>query len=184
MRHTYVTHTTLSPQVPAAVEELVGGPWAPEDVLPLNGAPEEVRALREALIASRAAAAAKKAEKKRKIGKQAAAAPATIAASTGTVEEAARSGAAAGVTAAADARGGDGGDEGGKGGAAGSRGAKRAADAAAEAAAEARVSAKRFQAGEAVPAHARKDVWASIFTSSQPVVKETYGCRALSSRGV
>ena len=183
MRHTYVTHTTSSPQVPAAVEELVGGRWAPEDVLPLNGAPEEVRALREALIASRAAAAAKKAEKKRRNGKHAAAAPVDAAASTGAAE-AASNGAAAGVAAAADARGRDGGDEGGEGGAAGGRGAKRAADAAAEAAAEQRARAKRFQAGEAVPAHARKAVWASIFTSSQPVVKETYGCRALSSRGV
>ncbi|KAK9845759.1 hypothetical protein WJX81_001680 [Elliptochloris bilobata] len=40
------------------------------------------------------------------------------------------------------------------------------------------------EAGEVVPMHATKDIWASIFTSSRPEVKETYGCRALSSRGL
>lgn len=56
------------PQVPAAVEELVGGKWAPEDVLPLNGMPEEVQRLREQMLLQRAAAKAKK-EKKRANGK-------------------------------------------------------------------------------------------------------------------
>ena len=43
---------------------------------------------------------------------------------------------------------------------------------------------KRFKAAEVKPAHASKEVWASIFTSSRPEAKETYGCRALSSRGL
>ncbi len=51
-------------QVPAAVEELVGGKWAQEDVLPLNGTPEEVQQLREHMLLQRAAAKAKKERKK------------------------------------------------------------------------------------------------------------------------
>lgn len=44
--------------------------------------------------------------------------------------------------------------------------------------------AKRFKAAEVRPVHASDKVWASIFTSSRPEAKETYGCRALSSRGL
>ncbi len=47
-----------------------------------------------------------------------------------------------------------------------------------------RAHVKKFKATEAAPAHASKAVWASIFTSSRPEAKETYGCRALSSRGL
>ena len=180
-------------QVPAAVEEHVGGAWSPTDVLPLNGAPDEVQALRNALLASRTAAAARKAEKKRsKNGKRApatAADPASAASADPAAPDAAASGAANGAAngAAAAAGGGKepaGWNAGGAAGGSGQRGAaKRAAeDAAAELEERARV--KRFHAGEEVPAHATKGVWASIFTSSQPHVKETYGCRALSSRGL
>lgn len=50
--------------MPAAVEELVGGKWEQEDVLPLNGTPEEVRQLRDMMLLQRAAAKAKKGKKK------------------------------------------------------------------------------------------------------------------------
>lgn len=63
---------SVLPQVPSAVEELVGGKWATEDVLPLNGTPEEVQHLREQMLLARAAARAKK--EKKKAGKVAAAA--------------------------------------------------------------------------------------------------------------
>jgi hypothetical protein len=51
-------------QVPAAVEEMVGSKWEQDDVLPLNGTPEEVRQLREKMLLQRAALKAKKKEKK------------------------------------------------------------------------------------------------------------------------
>ena len=43
--------------------------------------------------------------------------------------------------------------------------------------------AKKFKATELAPSKATKAVWSSIFLSSRPEEKETYGCRALSSRG-
>jgi len=171
----------LPRQVPAAVEEHVGGPWAPEDVLPLNGAREEVFALREALQASRAAVAARKAEKKKRCGKRL---PADVAAAVAGAAAPA-DGAAAGLAgsgAAAGAREADGAAAAG-GRAGGGGGVKRAAEGAA-AAAEERARAHRYKAGEAVPAHSTKGVWASIFTSAQAEVRETYGCRALSARGL
>ena len=53
-------------QVPAAVEELAGGRWAPEDLLPLNGSAAEVAALRERMLLARAAA--KRRKDKRRAG--------------------------------------------------------------------------------------------------------------------
>ena len=43
----------LCMQVPSAVAELVGKQWSEEDILPLNGAAEQVEALRAALLAKR-----------------------------------------------------------------------------------------------------------------------------------
>ena len=42
----------------------MGGSWAAEDVLPLNGTPQEVQALREQVMQQRAAIRAKKDRKK------------------------------------------------------------------------------------------------------------------------
>ena len=53
-------------QAPAAVEELAGGRWAAEDLLPLNGSAQEVAALRERMLLARAAA--KRRKDKRKAG--------------------------------------------------------------------------------------------------------------------
>ena len=46
-----------------------------------------------------------------------------------------------------------------------------------------KAQAKKFKATELAPSKANKAVWSSIFLSSRPEEKETYGCRALSSRG-
>ena len=46
-----------------------------------------------------------------------------------------------------------------------------------------KAQAKKFKATELAPSKATKAVWSSIFLSSRPEEKETYGCRALSSRG-
>ena len=51
-------------QIPSAVEEVVGGRWAPESVQPLNGTPAEVQELRERMMQQRAAGKAKKDRKK------------------------------------------------------------------------------------------------------------------------
>lgn len=50
--------------------------------------------------------------------------------------------------------------------------------------AEDKAQVKKFKATDSAPKLASKTVWASIFTSSRPEEKETYGCRALSSRGL
>ena len=51
-------------QIPAAVEDLIGGKLADADMLPINGSQEEVTALREALLARRVAEKAEKLAKK------------------------------------------------------------------------------------------------------------------------
>ena len=50
-------------QIPSAVEEVIGGKWRHEDMLPLNGTAAEVQELRERMMAQRAAAKAKKDKK-------------------------------------------------------------------------------------------------------------------------
>ncbi len=54
----------LVEQVPQAVEEHIGSKWTAADLLPVNGTEEEVEALREAVLKSRAAAKALRLEKK------------------------------------------------------------------------------------------------------------------------
>ena len=193
--------------MPAAVEELVGGKWAQEDVLPLNGTPEEVQQLREHMLLQRAAAKAKK--ERKKAGKLQAAAV-DIVAGTAYVVPVQHSVAAhaAGMQLPIcrlinfDP---------GKGkyaihmwglrcecmqcgssfehipvslvGATGTAGRKRG-DAEMGSLADEKAQAKKFKATETAPKLASKAVWASIFTSSRPEEKETYGCRALSSRGL
>ena len=56
--------TTTVRQAPLAVEEHIGSNWTADDLLPVNGTDEEVEALREAVLKSRAAAKAAKLEKK------------------------------------------------------------------------------------------------------------------------
>ena len=56
---------------------------------------------------------------------------------------------------------------------------KRQADGAAP-----KAAAKKFKATSLVPAHADKQVWASIFLGDRKEQKETYSCRSLSSRGM
>lgn len=51
-------------QCPAAVEEHIGYKFEKADVLPINGSPAEIAALREALLEKRTAAKAKKGKRK------------------------------------------------------------------------------------------------------------------------
>ncbi|CAL8469337.1 g8878 [Coccomyxa elongata] len=149
-------------EVPAAVEELVGGKWAQEDVLPLNGAPEEVQQLREHMLLQRAAAKAKK--ERKKAGK--------LQAASGDI--------VAGATCVVPVEHGQAADAAGATGAAG----RKRSDTEVSSLAEEKAQVKKFKATETAPKLASKAVWASIFTSSRPEEKETYGCRALSSRGL
>ena len=69
------------------------------------------------------------------------------------------------------------------GAAGGSAGSKRN-DAEVGSLGDEKAQVKKFKATESAPKLASKQVWASIFTSSRPEEKETYACRALSSRGL
>ena len=137
-------------EVPAVVEELVGGKWTPEDLLFLNPPAEEQQELRLALAAKRDAARAAKKEKKK--GKAAVAAGAATASGSGAGATAAMAPVAGGkrpaengsTAAAAEAL---------YGGEAARNGAKAAA--------------KKFKASELKPAGADEKVWSSIFTSSR-----------------
>ena len=46
-----------------------------------------------------------------------------------------------------------------------------------------KAQAKKCKVSDIAPKKASQEVWASIFTSSRPEEKETYSCRALTSRG-
>lgn len=188
-------------QVPAAVEELLGASWKQEDLLPLNGSPQEVAALRERMLLTRAAAKAKK-SRKRAAAADGEAAVASVPSSALAI----RANGSAGdlsdrwalkmipsATAMPSPGSGAAGtlvthlcsDEGHCFGAGVLAEAKQSPPVAGDASlAEEKAHAKKFKATEAAPAHASKEVWASIFTSSRPEAKETYGCRALSSRGL
>lgn len=65
--------------MPAAAEELLGGKWAPEDLLPVNPQGEELEKRKEAVAAAMAAERARKAARKaeKAASKAAAAGPAT-----------------------------------------------------------------------------------------------------------
>lgn len=66
-------------EVPAAAEELLGGKWAPEDLLPINPQGEELEKRKEAVAAAMAAERARKAAKKaEKAASKAAAAGAAV----------------------------------------------------------------------------------------------------------
>ncbi len=67
---------------------------------------------------------------------------------------------------------------------AGALSGRKRGDAEVDRLADEKAQVKKFKATETAPKHASKTVWASIFTSSRPEEKETYSCRALSSRGL
>ena len=87
-------------QVPTAVEELLGGKWAQEDLLPLNGSAQEVHVLRERMLLARAAAKARKGVKRAPAGTSAG----KLLAGTAVVAAANDSGAGAGASSLMDTR--------------------------------------------------------------------------------
>jgi hypothetical protein len=176
----------------AAVEEMAGGPWQPEDVLPINGTAEQIEEFRGAMLAKRAAAKAKKLNGKNGKSHTKTAVDAVPSSSGGPadagVTEAEQLQVAANAaearrnvtsaTAAADLLA-----------AVAAAGAKRAAtdEGAVNGCDVLQQShgAKRYKASERLPQGASKDVYASIFLSSRKQEeKETYLCRATSARGM
>lgn len=137
-------------QVPKVVEEMVGGPWQPEDLLPVNPTGDELQAMREALLLKRTAERAAKKEKKKD--------KAAAAANGGSTVEAVVPAAENGKAAAGGKRSAENGV--GAGGAAAAAALNGGDDAAAAAA-----TAKRFKAAELKPKGADEKVWSSIFTS-------------------
>ncbi|WIA18128.1 hypothetical protein OEZ85_009606 [Tetradesmus obliquus] len=153
-------------EAPAAVEELLGGKWAADDLIPVNPQGEELekrqQAVAAAAAAERAKKKAKKAGKEKEREKVAAAASAALdgAGVAGAVADAAD-----GVAAVGSKR---------------PPAAPPAAAAAAAVAAGGAAAAKKLK----LPAGATPEVYASIFSTGKPKMKETYCCRSASGRGL
>lgn len=149
-------------QCPAAVEEHIGYKFDKADLLPINGNPEEVDVLREALLAKRAAAKAKKGKKK---------AACSVDHSIASLPESTANGAAAmPVTDMIAPR-----DEANGKPSLGLLSGKRGSEILRV---DEKVRAKRLkQTLEMAPEGASKGVWASIFNSSTVEQAETYACR-------
>lgn len=131
-------------QVPAVVEDLVGGKWEAADLLPVNPSGDELQTMRENLLLKRAAERAAKKEKKGK-GK---AAP---VANGSNAEPAANGSGGVGSKRAAEG--------GGAAAAAPTNGGVAKAPSC--------TAAKKFKAAELKPQGADNEVWNSLFTSGQ-----------------
>jgi len=163
----------------------VGQQWTAEDAIPLNGTIEEVEQLREAMLSKRAVLKAKKKDKK--AAKLSATglseADILLVASNAAKERSQVTSAsqaadlAAAVAAEVQAR------LASKG-----AGSKRQADdedTAAQMSEQEKALIKKFKASDKMPAHATKNVYASIFMSSRKGGdKESYTCRSTSARGM
>uniref|UniRef100_A0A383WIC7 Ubiquitin-like domain-containing protein n=1 Tax=Tetradesmus obliquus TaxID=3088 RepID=A0A383WIC7_TETOB len=148
-------------EAPAAVEELLGGKWAADDLVSVNPQGEELEKRQQVVAAAAAAERAKK--KAKKAGKEKEREKAAAAA-TGD--------AGGGAGAVADAADGV--------AAVGSKRPPVAPPAAAAAAADGAAAAKKLK----LPAGATPEVYASIFSTGKPKMKETYCCRSASGRGL
>jgi hypothetical protein len=174
-------------EAPAAVEELLGGPWSADDLTVVNPAGDELQRAKEALAAKLAAERAKKLAKK--LAKKGGAAAAAAAGANGAAAV------GGGGDASGAARGGSPGSGGSSGGGAPGAGAKRPAAEPAAAAAAAAVPAPAAAAAAAangkpaakkmkLPDGATPEVYNSIFHTAEQAAaqKETFACRAVSGR--
>lgn len=151
-------------QCPAAVEEHIGYKFDKADVLPINGSPEEVAALRDALLEKRTAAKAKKGKKK---GLQTIANGLPHQSLTATPNDGAGTDLATESTSQAGVLG--------QPVERGSSGAKRGCEVLTI---SEKARAKRQKEALAMaPEGASKEVWASLFNSSTVEHAETYACR-------
>jgi hypothetical protein len=157
-------------EAPAAVEELLAGKWTADDLIPVNPQGEELEKRQQAVAAALAAERARK--KAKKAGKDKDKAAAAVVPAGSAVDGA---GSAEPAAAAAD------------GSAVATVGSKRpplalpaGVAAAAAAAAGGVAAAKKLK----MPAGATPEVYASIFSTGKPKMKETYCCRSASGRGL
>eukprot|EP00884_Botryococcus_braunii_P009402 jgi/Botrbrau1/18463/Bobra.0072s0046.1 len=149
-------------QCPAAVEEHIGYKFVKADLLPINGTPEEVEVLREALLERRAAAKAKRVKKKAAHSEESIACPPDSTANGIAV-----------VSLANKTTIHDGAN--GKPPVSGPLSSKRGSEILRV---DDKVRAKRLkEALEMAPEKATRGVWASIFNSSTVEQAETYACR-------
>lgn len=149
-------------EIPAAVEELLGGKWSREELLMVNPTGDDLDAARARLAAQLLTEREKKKDKKRKKAEQSEpkAVEAVAASSSGAAADQSVSHTTAGGASAGHH------------------------DAVAKAALEAAHPSKKAKALKHMSNSATKDVYASIFTSSRPTSeKETYLCRNTSGRG-
>eukprot|EP00879_Flechtneria_rotunda_P030674 GHRR01033340.1.p1 GENE.GHRR01033340.1~~GHRR01033340.1.p1 ORF type:complete len:353 (+),score=135.82 GHRR01033340.1:189-1247(+) len=155
--------------VPLAVEELLGGKWTADDFIPINPQANELEKRQQQVHTALAADKAKKKAKKADKVKAAAAADLNGAAA-----------AANGSTSAdglANHRLGSVTEQVGVG-------SKRALPPAGNSVLPNGMAAATAAKKVKVPAGATPEVYASIFSSSQPRIKETFCCRALSGRAM
>lgn len=136
-------------EIPAAVEDLLGGSWQPDDMIPLNPTHDELQVLKQRLLKRMQADRDRKKAKKLKNGSGAGADVAAPGDANGTHGDAAHKRSAAGMD--------------------GSTGLPPLA--------------KKMKAADLkLPQGATAEVYASLFVSSKPGVKETYMCRSVSGR--
>lgn len=152
-------------EVPVAAEELLGGKWSKDDLIPVNPQGEELEKRKEAVAAAMAAERLRKAAKK---AEKAASKAASKAAAAGGSEPAGAKAADAAAVAVAGSK----------------RGLPPAGPAAPGAPAAAAASGGHAQKKLKLPAGATPEVYASIFSSGQTKVKETFCCRSASGRGL
>jgi hypothetical protein len=146
-------------EVPVAAEELLGGKWTADDLIPVNPQGEELEKRKEAVAAAMAAERLRKAAKK---------------------AEKAASKAAGKAAAGLEATGGAAPVAGSKRGLPPAGPAVAGAAAAGATAANGNGVVKKLK----LPAGATPEVYASIFSSGKPQQKETYCCRSASGRGL
>lgn len=149
-------------EVPVAAEELLGGKWTADDIIPVNPQGEELEKRKEAVAAAMAAERLRKAAKKAEKAASKAAGKAAVGNGAGVGMEAAGGAAVAGSKRGLPPVG------------------RGVAGAPAAAAANGNGVAKKLK----LPAGATPEVYASIFSSGKPQQKETYCCRSASGRGL
>jgi len=152
-------------EVPVAAEELLGGKWSKDDLIPVNPQGEELEKRKEAVAAGMAAERLRKAAKK---AEKAASKAASKAAAAGGSEPAGVKVADAAAVAVAGSK----------------RGLPPAGPAAPGAPAAAAANGGNSHKKLKLPAGATPEVYASIFSSGQTKMKETYCCRSASGRGL
>ena len=173
-------------QIPQAVEEHIGQNWTVDDIIPLNGTVEEVEQLREAMFAKRAVIKSKRKDKKAaKVSATGLSDAERLLMASNAAKERSQVTSASQAADLAAAVAAEVHDRLASNGHAGSKRQADDEDTAAPMSEHEKALIKKFKASDRVPANATKNVYASIFMSSQKGGdKESYTCRSTSARGM